>query len=213
MDIFSVFVVLLSGSEVTASNRCIEYANLDKVAHGMSYLRDSLSAVGRNKKRTCREGDGNLACKKELARLREEIYKASDSVITVKGTQLRIHDQCDSLIMNNADSVSADLNADIANMWKVQPNEAGGVSSVSSINSAVRVINLLKRDVGRITVDSFERSIGFHKREGYRYNFPFWPIQGLVRAYRFDTGHMGYQFDVSYGENGLVTEVKKRWIY
>ena len=212
MSILAHFVAILVGGSASVDH-CKEYSDLERISRTLYNYRDSLSEFGRKKQGACRHDGKDSSCTAKLRWLKIEIYKVGDSMKVVDDSLQRIHDQCDSLIMKNADSVTQDLKWDVENMWKVQPIEDGGVSSVSSINSAVRVVNLMKKEIGRISIDSFEICIGYRKREKYKYPMPFWPIHGRVRAYRFDTGRMGYQFDVSYGENGVVTDIKKRWIY
>ena len=47
------------------------------------------------------------------------------------------------------------------------------------------------------------------------YNFPFHPLAPDEQAYvfRFDCGRFGWQFDLLYGEDQRVTEVRRRWIH
>lgn len=41
------------------------------------------------------------------------------------------------------------------------------------------------------------------------YNFPFYPAPAGALVYRFDTGAGGWQFNVTFGRGGLVSEIQR----
>jgi hypothetical protein len=101
-------------------------------------------------------------------------------------------------------------------MWRTVPgcgqdSRKFEVSPVSAINAASRVFATVELE-GK-TFEEVKDIIRFNPRPKYGYNSPFWPAEKGMKVFRFDCGSFGWQFNLSFDEQGGVTAVKRKWIH
>lgn len=108
---------------------------------------------------------------------------------------------------------SLDLDRDRQKMWRIVPIDSGlKVSPVSAINAASRVFATINFE-GRST-NEIRELIGFSSSNPKSsYTHPFFPIEAGTTVYRFDCGYYGWQFNLKYDSNGVVTCVERLWIH
>jgi hypothetical protein len=112
---------------------------------------------------------------------------------------------------------SADLPGDLKLMWETHrlggtPDPTNGpnprCSTDRAINAASRVFNTVKL-VGD-TRDQVVALLGDPKSSSDSiYNFPFHSVAKGTLVYRFDSGAYGWQFNVIFGDDGRVREVRR----
>lgn len=212
----ALIVLFLIVNAAVSADYCAEYAMISSKLSLLSYRRDSVMEIGRKEKVLCAQvinRDEKAKCSIILDTLRANIRRSQDSISRYRVQMISVHDSCDTLLSDDTNAVSINPQQDIENMWKVKSGKDGGVSSVSSINSAVRVFNTVSRSAIGVRLDSLDSLIGKRPRPGYKYGASFWPVNGSVSVYRFDTGVFGCQFDVSFDECKRVLEIRRRWIH
>lgn len=120
----------------------------------------------------------------------------------------------------DASEKSSDVAGDIRLMWETKklggtPDPSHGPNPRSStdraINAASRVFNTV--ELAGKTREEVVALLGDPKTASDSiYNFPFYPAPEKALVYRFDSGAYGWQFNVIFGDDGKVREVKCDWI-
>lgn len=107
---------------------------------------------------------------------------------------------------------SKDLKNDLGLMWETKLLKEGRASTDRAIEAANRVFNTV--DLVGANFTEVRDILGDHRTSNdSMYNFSFFEPLPLSWVYRFDTGNYGWQFDVVFGNDGCVSEVRRQWIH
>tara|TARA_R110002072_G_C7650176_1_gene508635 strand:+ start:98 stop:538 length:441 start_codon:yes stop_codon:yes gene_type:complete len=143
---------------------------------------------------------------------------AALSVVTASFWFLRgpSEDELARLREFDAEAVSANLDADLRLMWQTAPlrSGAGEASTLAAIMAASRVFNTVSlvgktgTDVKALLGSSVESSRSVYRGQ------PFQPLTARGMVYRFDSGTLGWQFNVyCEDDDSPVSEVERHWIH
>jgi hypothetical protein len=103
---------------------------------------------------------------------------------------------------------SSNLDRDLALMWETKRRDTDQVSTYRAINAASRVFNSVTLE-GK-SVDEVVSILGDPRSSSKSvYNFPFYPPPEDCLVYRFDDGAGGWQFNVIFNSDRIVTGIER----